>query len=259
MRSLLVLAAASVALTSACSTPRFDITPRWGPLDIDGKLGVSTGNVVAKADLNTAGLQEDNSVLGARVDFDWGPSHLMISGQRSDHGGDGTLDATFSSGGTTITAGTPVASELELGLYTAAYTFDFVPTDLVEVGLGLGVSYLDLSASFTDMGTMEVIDGDQDLPVPVIAARLGTRIWRIDASLQAMGIAGKVDGDELSYIDLDLMAKLHLLGGEDHLGGHLTAGYRWIELELDYDNDDGDEVDGDMTLTGPYIGLTLSI
>ena len=55
------------------------------------------------------------------------------------------------------------------------------------------------------------------------------------------------------------MAKLHLLGGEDHLGGHLTAGYRWVDLELEYENDDGDQVDGDATFSGPYIGLTLSI
>ena len=257
MRTYICLAAA--ALLTACSTPRLDVTPRWGTLDIDGNLGVSTGAVAAKADLNTAGLQKDDSVLGARVDFDWGPSHLMVSGQQSEHGGDGTLDATLSSGGTTITAGTAVTSEFDLGLYSAAYTFDFVPTDLVEVGLGLGVSYLDISASFQDQTTMEIIDGDQGLPVPVLAARLGTRIWRIDASLQAQGMSASVDGNDLTYVDLDFMAKLRLLGGEDHLGGHLTAGYRWVDLELDYENDDGDQVDGDMTFSGPYIGLTLSI
>jgi hypothetical protein len=257
MRTPIGLAAA--LLLTACSTPRLDVTPRWGTLDIDGSLGIASGNVSAKADLNSAGLQEDDSVLGARVDFDWGGSHVMLSGQQSEHGGDGTLDATLSSGGTTITAGTDVASEFDLGLYTAAYTFDFVPTDLIEVGLGLGVSYLDVQASFTDSTSNETIDGDESIPVPVLAARLGTRIWRLDASLQAQGIALELDGDEILYVDLDLMAKLRLLGGEDHLGGHLTAGYRWVDLELEYENDDGDQVDGDATFAGPYIGLTLSI
>lgn len=257
MRSFTGLAV--LMLATACSTPRFDVTPRWGTLDIDGQLGIASGTVSAKADLNTAGLQQDDSVLGARLDFDWGPSHLMVSGQQSEHGGDGTLDATISSGGTTITAGTDVASEFDLGLYTAAYTFDFLPTDLLELGLGLGVSYLDVKASFTDSFTNETIDGDEGIPLPLLAARLGTRIWRIDASLQAQGISATVDGDEITYVDLDLMAKLHLLGGEDHLGGHLTAGYRWVDLELEYENDDGDQVDGDATFTGPYIGLTLSI
>jgi hypothetical protein len=257
MRSINGLAV--LLLASACSTPRLDVTPRWGTLDIEGELGVASGSVSAKADLNTAGLQEDDSVLGARVDFDWGPSHLMVSGQQSEHGGDGTLDATLSSGGTTITAGTDVASEFDLGLYSAAYTFDFVPTDLLELGLGIGVSYLDIKASFTDSLTSETIDGDEGIPIPVLAARLGTRLWRIDASLQAQGISATVDGDEITYVDLDLMAKLRLLGGEDHLGGHLTAGYRWVDLELEYENDDGDQVDGDATFSGPYIGLTLSI
>ncbi|HVS20026.1 MAG TPA: hypothetical protein VMT18_15585 [Planctomycetota bacterium] len=258
MRTLSCLGLA--ALLTACSTPRFDVTPRWGTFDIDGDLGIASGGVTAKADLNTAGLQQDDSVLGARVDFDWGPSHLMVSGQQSEHGGDGTLDATLSSGGITIGATTPVASELDLGLYSAAYTFDFVPSDLIEVGLGVGVSYLDVKARFTDStDPTQTIDADESLPVPVLAARLGTRIWRIDASLQAQGIAVELDGDEILFVDLDLMAKLHLLGGADHLGGHLTAGYRWVDLELEYENDDGEQVDGDATFSGPYIGLTLSI
>ena len=257
MRSFLGLAAA--LLLTACSTPRLDVTPRWGTFDVDGSLGISSGAVTAKADLESAGLQQDDSVVGARVDFDWGGSHVMVSGQQSEHGGDGTLDATLSSGGTTITAGTDVQSELDLGIYSAVYTFDFIPTDLIEVGLGLGVSYLDVTSSFTDSTTNETIDGDESLPIPVLAARLGTRIWRLDASLQAQGIAAEIDNDEILYVDLDLMAKLRLLGGEDHLAGHLTAGYRWVDLELEYENDDGDHVDGDATFAGPYIGLTLSI
>lgn len=257
MRSPIGLAAA--LLLTACSAPRLDVTPRWGTLDIEGSLGVASGSVTAKADLETAGLQEDDSVLGARVDLDWGGSHVMLSGQQSEHGGDGTLDATLTSDGTTITAGTDVRSEFDLGLYSAAYTFDFVPSELVEVGLGLGLAYLDVQASFTDSTTGETVDGDQGLPIPVLAARVGTRIWRIDASLQAQGIAAEIDSDELLYVDLDLMAKLRLIGGEDHLAGHLTAGYRWVDLELEYENDDGDAVDGDVTFSGPYVGLTLSI
>jgi hypothetical protein len=257
MRSLTGLAAA--LLLTACSTPRLDVTPRWGTFDIDGKLGVSSGAVTAKADLNSAGLQQDDSVLGARVDFDWGGSHVMVSGQQSEHGGDGTMTASIGTPPDQIDAGADVHSELDLGLYTAAYTFDFIPTDLVEVGLGLGVSYLDIQSSFTDSVTNETVDGDASLPVPVIAARLGTRIWRLDASLQGQGIAAKIDGDEILYVDLDLMAKLRLIGGDDHLAGHLTAGFRWVDLELEYENDDGEQVDGDATFAGPYIGLTLSI
>jgi hypothetical protein len=256
MRFLPVLA--SGALIASCSTPRFDITPRYGPLDIEGDVGMSQGAVVGKADLESSGLQEDDSVLGGRFDFDWGGSHLMVSTQKSSHGGSGTMTATVSSGGNTITAGTAVDSEFDLGLHTAAYTFDFIPTDLLEVGIGLGLSYVDMFASFTEPISGETVEGDQELPIPLIAARLGTRIWRVDASLQLSGMALDIDGDSMSYFDADLMAKLRLFGGEDHLAGHLTAGYRWVDLAVDYE-DDGDRVDGDVTLQGPYIGVTVSI
>jgi hypothetical protein len=251
-------AAACLVLLAACSLPRLDVTPRFGTFDIEGSAGISESGTVAKADLETAGLEKDDSVFGVRADFDWGPSHVMVSGQQTTHDGDGTLEATFTSGGVTIPAGAEVASELDLGLYTGAFTFDFIPTDLVEVGVGLGVSYVDVDASFQEEGTGETIETDEQIPVPVLAARLGTRIWRLDASLQASGLKWSYDGNDIYLVDLDLLAKLRLFGGDEHLAGHLTAGYRWVDLELDYEDGD-DSVETDATFQGPYIGLTLSI
>jgi hypothetical protein len=175
----------------------------------------------------------------------------MVSGQQSTHDGTGTLDSGL--GG--IPAG-DVASDLDFGLYTGAFTFDFFPTDLLELGVGLGLSYVELDASFEGGGEVEATD--EAVPLPVLAARLGTRFWRIDASLQGSGLAWSYDGDDILLIDLDLMVKLRLLGGEDHLAGHLTAGYRWVQLELDYD-DGSDAAEADLTFDGPYVGLTLSI
>jgi hypothetical protein len=250
--------AAPLALLAACSAPRLDVTPRFGTFDIEGKLGISESGSVAEADLETAGLEKDDSVFGLRADFDWGPSHVFVSGQQTTHDGSGTLDASFSSGGVTIPAGADVASDLDLGLYTGAYTFDFFPTDLFELGLGLGVSYVDIDASFQEEGTGETISTDEQVPIPVLAARIGTRIWRLDASLQGSGLKWSYDGDDIYLVDLDLMAKLRLFGGDERLAGHLTAGYRWVDLELDYEDGD-DSVEADATFDGPYLGLTLSI
>ena len=257
---LLLAAPAALTLAAGCSTPRLDVTPRYGTFDIDGEVGIEDAGsgTMVRADIGETGLEKDDSVFGARVDFDWGPSHVVVSAQQSTHDGDGTLDTEISSGGVVIPAGAAVASDLELGLYTGAYTFDFFPTDLLELGLGLGLSYVDLQASFQDKGTGERIATDEAVPLPVLAARLGTRFWRIDASLQGSGLAWSYDGDDILLIDLDLMVKLRLLGGEDHLAGHLTAGYRWVQLELDYD-DGSDAAEADLTFDGPYVGLTLSI
>ena len=250
--------AGSLALLAACSAPRLDVTPRFGTFDIEGKAVISDSGSSAKADLETAGLEKDDSVFGLRADFDWGPSHVMVSGQETTHDGSGTLETTFTSGGTTIPAGADVESDLDLGLYTGAYTFDFFPTDLFELGLGLGLTYVDVNASFQDQGTGETVETDEQIPVPVLAARLGTRIWRLDASLQASGLTWSYQGDDIYLLDLDLMAKLRLFGGDEHLAGHLTAGYRWVDLELDYEDGD-DSVETDATFQGPYLGLTLSI
>jgi hypothetical protein len=255
MRTAAAFPLLTLLLAAGCSTPRLDITPRYGTFDIDGDLAIEEDGLGgATADISQTGLDKDDSVFGARVDFDWGPSHVMVSGQQTTHDGNGTLQVDL--GG--IPAGADVASDLDLGLYTGAFTFDFFPGDLLELGIGLGASYVDLDASFQEQGGGEVVEADEAVPLPVLAARVGTRFWRIDASLQASGLAWSYDGDDIYLLDLDLMAKLRLFGGDEHLAGHLTAGYRWVQLDFDYD--DGDEVvEADLTFDGPYVGLTLSI
>ncbi len=252
--------ASSIALSlfAACSTPRLDVTPRWGTVDISVDVGIASGGVVAQADLETAGLQADDSVFGGRLDFDWGGLHLMASAQDSTHDGEGTLTATISSGGVTIPVGAAVASELDLGLYNALLTFDFIPTELVEFGLGGGVTYIDLDASFEEDATGATVATDEAAPIPVLAARVSSRFWRIDASVEASGMAISYDGTAVTLLDIDAMAKLRLFGGDNHLAAHLAAGYRWTDLDVEYE-DGSDEVDGNVTLEGPWVGLTISI
>ena len=257
MRTFTLLIAA--LLLGGCGAPRIDITADYGTLDIGGDLGVATGPIAGKANVNSAGLDSDSSVPGATAEFIWGGSHLAVSGFSSGFSGNGIMDATITSGGNTITAGTPVASSMDLAAYSGVYTFDFVPSDLIDVGIGLGATYLDMQAQLVDQTTMTVIEGSQGIPVPVLAARLGTRIWRLDASLNAQGIALSTGSDSLSYYNVDLMAKFNLIGGDEHLAGSLALGYRWIGLDAEYDNDEGSKVDGSLDFTGPYIGLTLSI
>ncbi len=247
-----------LSLCVACTTPRVDLTPRWVDFDVSGDVGMASGPVTAEVDLATAGLQADDSVLGARFDFDWSGLHLMASGQQSTHDGDGTLSADISAGGVTIPAGADVASSLDFGLWTSALTFDLIPTELAELGLGLGLSYLDLDAAFEEDVTGTLVETDEAAPIPTLCVRVGSRFWRLDVSVQGSGIGYSYDGTEISLLDIDAMAKLRLIGSGDHLTGSLSAGYRWVDLGLDYE-DGSDQVEADVTFEGPWLGFTVSI
>ncbi len=250
-RLLIVLGA-----LSSCGAPSFGVTPRLGKLDIDGEIGVQSAGVSATNSVESLGLVEDDSVFGARVDLDWGGVHVTASGQSSTHDGDGVLEAELSQGGTTITAGTAVASELDIGLYSGVVTFDLLPTDNFELGLGLGVSVADFDTSFTDETTGDRIATDEVVPIPVLAARGGFALGPVDVSVLAAGMAVAIDGDEATYIDLDAVARVRVLGSGDRFTGWLALGWRQVELDAEYE-DDG-EAELDLEFSGPYFGLVFA-
>jgi hypothetical protein len=183
---------------------------------------------------------------------------LTVTTHSSSWEGDGTLEADF--GG--LTAATDVTTELDLALHRAVLTFDVAPTDLIEVGLGFGVSVIDLEATVTEREAL--IPGDvresvdEVLPVPLLAARVGGRLWRFDCEALVAGMQVDLDGDEATYVEVDLNGRLSLFGSHGGINGSLVVGWRAIEVEADYE-DGGEEVEADLSFRGPYLGLQIGI
>lgn len=248
--------ALAALFASSCAMPQLDVTPRVAMFDIEGDVGIATNNVTAKNDVERAGLEKDDSAFGGRIDLDWSSAHVTFTTQQSTHDGDGVLEADVSQGGTTITAGTAVASDLDLGLHTLCITFDLLPTEMFELGLGLGVTAIDIDAAFTSQVNGDRVDADEVVPVPVLAARGAVVVGPFDASLLAQGMKVDVSGDEATYLDLDLMGRFRLFGERGRFLGALTAGWRQVGLDVEYD-DSGDSVEADLDFSGPYLGFTL--
>jgi len=100
-------------------------------------------------------------------------------------------------------------------------------------------------------------EGEQQLPIPVVAGRGGFSFWRVQ--LDAVGgIMQYVNGDdEVSVVDLDAMGRIRVLGDGDRAAGWLTVGYRYTDLDLEY-VDSGDQVKANLDFSGPYLGLRVS-
>lgn len=252
--SLLLL---GTLLTSSCSVPSLRVAPRYGTFDMTGDFGIQTGAVsdVPTADLETAGVSKDDGFLGVKAELDIGAPVFTISTQVTDHSGSGVLDTDLSSGGDSISAGTPVDNDIQFGLHQFAATFDFVPGDTIDVGLGLGVTVADLNATMTD--GVETLSTDELLPIPVLALRGQTVLGRFEASAMISGMAVELDGNELQFIDYEVEARWRLFGGDKHLAGEIGAGYRGVDLSVDFE-DDGDSVSADFLLQGPYVQFAFS-
>lgn len=250
-----LVASSLVLVCAACSAPSLSVQPRFGTSKIDGHIGASSGSTTIGTNSldDSLGLDKDNSVPGVRVDAQFGSPHLTLAYQKSSYDGDGTLDADITKDSTTITAGTAVRSNLDLGLYGGLVTFDLLPIETVELGIGLGVQVADMSASIESSG--QRISVDETVPIPVLAARVGVDVWRLH--FEALGSGLKVDynGDDATFYDLDLSGRFRIVGG-DHLRGSLVGGWRLAHFDVEYD-DGGDHIDASLRQSGPYIGLEI--
>ncbi len=246
----LVLAAAS------CSAPSLGVTPRLGALSAEGEMGFSSGGVTAvDQDVEDAfGLEKDSSVLGARVDLSAGPMHLTFSGQASDHDGSGTLTELISYDNQAGFDG-PVETEFNLTTLGFVSTWDLIPTDLFELGLGLGVNGIGIDTRIVStLDPNNAVEFDELAPIPVVAVRVGGAIGPVSIEGLASGLSLSIGDVDATYYDIDLMAKWKLIGAG--VTGSIAAGYRYMRLDASFE-DGNDAADIDLTFSGPWIGATV--
>jgi len=252
MRFLFPLAVA--ALLGACA-PTMDISARYGRLDAQGEAAIDASGATGAADLEQAGLEEED-VLQGRADLKWGSPHLVALAQAPEFTGQGTLDVSVSDGTNTITAGSDVDSRLELGTYDLALVFDLVPGSTFELGLGFGAAYLDLDMAFEELGTGTTVSTEEALPLPLLAATASVSLGPFDLAAFAGGMAYDYDDDSVSFLDADVFARWRIFRAG--FSGALVVGYRLTDVDLDYD-DDSSQVDVDVRVSGPFVGLDLGL
>jgi len=237
---------------ASCALPTLGVEARYGPVNVDGDVGLSAGNVTANNSVDDAGIDDDDGAPSLRGDFKWGLPHLSVTLQQSTHDGSGRLGADLSSGGVTIPAGTQVDTDMDLGLHTAYLTFDLMPGDW-ELGLGVGVVAFDLDLKAGD-GMGNSVSTDELVPIPVIAGRAGISLLRFDFEALAGFMDWSAGSDDVTFLDFDVNGKFRLLGEGDHTTGWVVAGLRYTDIDAEYE-DGSDDVAVDMQFTGPYLGL----
>jgi hypothetical protein len=191
-------------------------------------------------------------VPGGRLDLKWGVPHLSFSYFGASFSGEGTATAELSQGGTTIDAGAEVASELDIAVTSGIVTFDCVPGEDVEAGIGLGALALDLRGRVRELSDGDSVDGGETIPLPVLAARVTLRFDRLELAALYSGSRADFEGDEAEYSDIDVHAAWRLLPA-----GWLQAGWRRVHADVDFDEGDT-EVLADLDLQGPYLGFIIT-
>ena len=250
------LAALSLSLCS-CGLPSLALHPRMGAMDLDGHLAAYTTGIAAATSTADLGLDEGEDEVMPRADLKWVGMHLSASQFTAAYAGTGQVDAEIDLGdGNTIDMDADVATDLDLDVTSLHYTWDLIPGETVEAGIGLGLALVDFKTSIVETIGPNSVSTEEFIPVPLLAARLGFNLGPVELS----GVAGFLqisDGaNESSVTDLDLMAGYEVLSGTGASLG-LNVGYRQFDLEANYG--DGDStVDMDLGLSGICYGITLA-
>jgi len=244
-------------LLAACSTPRLDVIARVEQAKLSGTVGETTsGSPVEDIDVDDdLGMGDTSNEFGGRADLSFGPGKWTFAYSPASFSGNGTLSADITEGGVTIPAGTAVASDLTLNVGTALWTYDFVPSEMGEFGLGLGVHALDFDGVVTDGAS--TVRQDYTIGVPVLAARGGVAFGSFDISALVSGLQVKDGTDEATFFDADVMGRWRFFGGVDgRVAFSLVVGWHRTDMELDY-TDSSDHVKADLSVAGLYYGLSV--
>lgn len=242
----------SIVLSTGCAAPSVEVTPRYGFAELSGDFAVSSGSISGTTSMEDLDLDDQEELVGVRADLKFGMPHLsvVIAGMSAEGTGTTTVDLTQS--GTTIPAGANVDSELDLTYGNAIVTFDFLPTDAVELGLGFGLETVGIETSVRETGTGARIEVDETVPIPVVALRAGAAFGPFEVDGTIAGISYAYSGDSIDFFDLDLRARWKVF---DY--AHLVVGYTRVDVDLEYE-DGSDDVLLDVVAEGPYLGVAFA-
>jgi hypothetical protein len=201
--------------------------------------------------------KEFTNQYGARIGF--APLELSVSqfsysrNQTGLFGGDG--GGHF--GGVAFTEGIPVNSTLDIDATKMMVGLDIVNTSIARVGLLAGIDVLrfnQFSFQQQDTGISQDVLIDQEVPVPIIGVRgdvaLPGTLIRLGAEIT--GVSIDVDEVEASFFDIDVNFNMEILEN-----GEAVIGYRAMNLKIDGSIGDTQITDMDLSISGPYFGVSV--
>lgn len=253
-----VLFATALLGTSCQLTPAFNVMPRYSNMSLQGSFGVASGASAGSSTTNDLGLVEESLAAFPQAEVAWGGAHLTVNALDTFYEGQGAVGSDMQQGGITLASGENVDSIFDMQMASAVMTWDMIPTDLAELGLGVGVTYTDVFANVTSQSNpTQFVETQEAAPIPVLALRAGTSLGPVLLSGAVSGLDLGFADDEFSLTDFDLNASLPLFKGI-RLRGYVTLGYREVTTQAQYD-ESVSNVDLDLELGGPYFGVVLTL
>ena len=226
----------------------------------DGKFGyIKEGQPDIKVDLDDLGLNENevSPIVGAIINFGrkW-TLRLDYFGYHDD--GKKTADFSFDFDDVHFPLGARLDSSLDLDLYVANLSYNFIHSERARLGVGLGVHVADIDLKISGKAIVGPIEADlgggsADLLAPLPNLYVTGAYSFTDRFL----IRGGAGGMSLSYGDWDgsLFFVNAFVEYWPFRNAGFGVGYKYLDANVDYDPGHKKET-YDFTLPGPVIYVT---
>ena len=256
MKRSLLCCALIASLSSGCKVAEVHVSPGIGWSALDG--GVAASDLDELGELRESTL--DGLGIGARRSIEQlsvslsegGHSRWDFFAQASDFVGTGELaDDLLLEGVQILYDEGDVNTDLSFGHYGLRWVREVARRGDLRVGVGAGLTVVDLDVSFEQPDTAKAVSREALLPVPLPVLDLIYDREVVDAHLSISAMKVWDDEGEGHVIDLDFSASVHVL---DDLG-ELVFGYRELELELEHSGSERARVD--VSLDGPYVAFRM--
>jgi hypothetical protein len=217
---------------------------------VDGDLRVD-GNGIRGSTIN---LRDDLGISRAdmgcfEIFGQYGRHHVTVGYLEADYSGSNNIPREIIAKGQTYPAGSLVEGNVRLKVYEFEYQYDFLRRENILSGLTLGAiaKILYTEGHTSSYAPALGLSGQGNFYAPIPMLGIGAQIGILPNWLE---FRGKLTGSHFSgntFLGADAAFSLTLLPFTE-----LSVGYKYIQYDYEKDN-----VLLDITMSGPYVGLTI--
>lgn len=243
MNHLRTCALIAVGMLAACAPQNFRADVGGAFVRMQGEIGLqnSGGSLTLASNMNDVkdqlGSGETDASPYMRLEADWGPSRVKVSGFGHNSAGTGTLVGQFGD----LPGGTQVSTDFDFVNVTASWSYDLMPTSLFRIAPGLQLGYysFDMITRAQALSAFESVDTDTFTPMPYLDCEVDLGYVSVGANAGVMGIDLR-DGtgrywDAEAYVRGTPMDNLEIIAGLRYLlfDSHGRATNRDFDSDVD--------------------------
>jgi len=154
-----------------------------------------------------------------------------------------------------IPKGTKMTSNINMNIYSFIWTRTVIDKKNHELGIGAGLMLIDYNNDYSLEEYIEIGEFSQIFPAPMISLHYKLDLERFELQTLIGGVAARINGNEIAYMNLDVAARYKIFNSKGWLG-MLSVGLKYVPFYMSVETEEY-SYENIMSLFGPFVGFRL--